>query len=136
MAKVAQESIRVEVDFFDQKERDKLLRYPSAKQMASGVRNGLHIPMPEFLTHLIWHRQRLGSQEYRDRAALTRKLDIAKSLVDGCVEFSGASIRMPSDTTTQLTEVSEHVGEAIGLSVVDRIHELNEADWKVLPQYG
>lgn len=34
----------------------------------------------------------------------------------------------------QLTEVSEHVGEAIGLAVMNRIHGLTEADWGPIPE--
>lgn len=136
MIRVKAQSIRIDVDFFDQEEREKLLRYPTAERISSIVDGGLQIPSAEFLTHLIWHRQRLGSQEYANRAALRNKLDVAQNLIDGCIVFSGGSIRMPPELKTQLTEVSEHVGEAVGLSVMDRIHDMTEADWKVLPVYG
>lgn len=29
--------------------------------------------------------------------------------------------------------ISEHVGEAVGLSVMNRIHDITEADWRIIP---
>ena len=134
--RVEQGSVRVEVDFFDGEERQKLLRYPTAERILRVIEEGLEIPIPEFLTYLIWHRQQLGTADYRTRSAIKRKLDVAESILDGCVVLTGRSICMPIDATVQLTEIAEHVGEAVGLSAIDRIHGLTEADWQVIPKHG
>lgn len=40
----------------------------------------------------------------------------------------------PANVDQQLTEVTEHIGESIGLSVVSHIHGLIEADWDPIPE--
>ena len=51
------------------------------------------------------------------------------SSLDGCIDFNGHSIKTATGVVEQLPEISEHVGEAIGLSVISKIHDLTEADW-------
>lgn len=62
------------------------------------------------------------------------KEDNALLTLEGCVDFNGSSIISAQGIEKQPNYITEHVGEAIGLSVVNRIHDLTEADWTPIPQ--
>ncbi len=132
--RLPQPHVRVDVAFYDEAERAKLLAYSTGQTIEALVRAPIDVPMAEFLAYYLFHRKRLGSPGFRDLAAIGRKLGAALAHLDGCVTFNGHSIRTADGVGHQLTEVSEHIGESIGLSVVSRIHGLNEADWAPIPE--
>jgi len=131
-----QTTVRLDVAFYDEAERQKLLRqYPAAgAAMQRLVEQGVEMPTAEFLTYYLFHRKRLGTPGYRDYATIGHKLDVALAALDECLDFNGRSVCTPAGVRHQLNEVSEHVGEAVGLAVASRIHDLTEADWSPIAE--
>jgi hypothetical protein len=129
IASVSQDTIRVDVAFYDEVEKERLLRYPTGSVMKELVKRPIDVPTSEFLSYFLFHRRRPGMLGYQSPAAIGKKLDVALSILDAGIEFNGHSICTAEGVLQQLTEISEHTGEAIGLSVVSRIHGLTEADW-------
>ena len=130
---VLPKTIRVDVAFYDDDERRKLLSYPTASVIERLTATAIEVPTAEFLTYFLFHRKRIGSPGYRDYSSIARKIDVALAILDETIEFSDHSIHTPATADGQLTEISEHIGEAVGLSVVARIHDLTEADWRPIP---
>jgi len=128
-----QSSIKVYVDFYNEAEKQKLLQYPTADRMTDLVANGVSIPIEEFLTYYLFHKQRLEKKGWRTYEDLGK--NIGKSLEDleDWITFDGDSIRTPMDVVEQDKSITERIGESIGLSVVSRIHGLTAADWKRIP---
>jgi len=131
---IPQPSIKVSVAFYDDTEKALLLGYPTANKIASVVDDGIEIPTAEFLTYYLFHRKRLGTPRYSDYRKITRKIDQALVSLDGCIDFREESITTAKGVQKQLTEITEHIGEAIGLSLINRIHDLTEADWQPIPE--
>lgn len=127
-------TIKVDVDYYNATEREKLLKYPTATAIAQIVDQTIDIPTAEFLTYYLFHRKKLRPAVYADYASIGHKIDTALTSLSDCIEFGQHSIRTPSDVVAQLNEVSEHIGEAIGLSVISRVHQLTDADWSPIPQ--
>ena len=98
------------------------------------VKRPIEVPTSEFLSYFLFHRKRAGIPGYQSLNAIGYKLHVAMSILDGAIEFNGHSICTAEGVLQQLTEISEHMGEAIGLSVVSRIHDLTEADWKPIEE--
>ena len=94
----------------------------------------LLLPTAEFLAYYLFHRKRLGIPGYRDYKTIGNKLNVALAAIDECLDLNGSSISTPQGAKQQLNEISEHVGEAIGLGVANRIHNLTEADWDPIDQ--
>ena len=124
----------MDVSFYDEVERRKLLTYPTASVMKALVDQPLEIPKAEFLTYYLFHRIKLGTNAYSDYDTVGRMVHRWLSAIGECIDYESGSVRTPHGATHQLNEVSEHVGEAIGLCVMNRIHGLTEADWSVIPE--
>ncbi len=131
---LALDTIEVEVSFYDDAEEAKLLAYPTAAAMQALVAKPLEIPKAEFLTYYLFHRIKLGTEGYRDYNSVAQKVHLWLGAIGECIEYEDGSVRTPHGASQQLTEVSEHVGEAIGLSVMSRIHGLTGADWAPIPE--
>lgn len=129
-----QKVIRVRLSFYSEAERQKLKSYPTYPTIEKLVSDTIEIPVEEFLTYYLFHRQRLNSKVYASYKAINRQVQTAAAALEGVVEFSDDSLRIPQDVDTPLKEATEHIGEAIGLSIASRIHNLNEADWSAIPQ--
>jgi hypothetical protein len=98
------------------------------------VTKPIEIPKAEFLTYYLFHRIKLGTPGYQDYQTVANRLHMWLSAIGECIDYQGDSVRTPEGAVRQLGEVSEHVGEAIGLAVMNRIHGLTEADWRPIPE--
>lgn len=131
---LALDTIQVDVAFYDAAEKAKLMAYPTASVMEELVTKPLEIPKAEFLTYYLFHRIKLGTEDYRNYSSVAKKVHRWLGAIGECIDYENGSVRTPRGATRQLNEVSEHVGEAIGLSVMNRIHGLTEADWTTIPE--
>jgi hypothetical protein len=126
---ISQPFIRVDLDFYDDEQKKRLLQYPSARQIVELVRLGVEIPTEEFLTYYLFHRKRPGKKGYRDYQELGSKIGRAISDLEDWLDYNEISISVPNDIQTQVPGITEHIGESIGLAVINRVHGLVEADW-------
>ena len=129
-----QEEIRVKVEFYNKAEKKKLLKYATPTRLSEFTDRPIEIPTAEFLTYYLFHRKRQNPSVYGGFNAIAAEAEVAAANLEHSIEFSDGSIRTPVAVKEQLTEISEHIGEAIGLSVISRIHNLTEADWTPIPQ--
>ncbi len=63
---IPQESVRVDVSFYDENERQKLLRYPTAPAIERLTTAPIDVPTAEFLTYYLFHRKKIGTPSHRD----------------------------------------------------------------------
>jgi hypothetical protein len=113
LATHTQQFIEVDVAFYDEHEKRKLLAYPSGKRMEEIVAEPIRIPMAEFLTYYLFYRKRLGIPSYSDYGTIGRKTESALAAIDECLDFNGKSVCTPAGAIRQLNEVSEHVPERV-----------------------
>lgn len=133
---ILQPTIRVAVEYYDEAEKEQLLKLPTARQVDQLVCDGVEIPTQEFLTYYLFHKKRPGKPGWRNYQELGRKIDRALSELDDWVVFTGESIATPNDISRQVTAITEHIGESIGMSAISRIHGLSAADWETIPVHG
>ena len=125
--------VKVAVAFYDDAEKQKLLKYPTHAAMESLVKSGLEIPTEEFLTYYLFHKKRPGKEGWRKYGDVGRKIGHALAELSEWVDFNGKSVSTPSDLAGQDRAITERIGESIGLSVVSHIHGLTAADWDRIP---
>lgn len=124
-----QQNIRVNVEFYDAEHERKLLRYPTSKQIRAVVGKHVIIPLTEFLTYYLFYRKRPGMPGYRDHREISYQTGKALSDLEDFIYFNGISISTPMAVGEQDIHITERIGESIGLSVINRIHNLTAADW-------
>lgn len=134
--KLPQGTISIAVACYDEAERRKLSRFPTAHAIAQLDGSEIEVPTTEFLTHYILRRKRAGVPGFRDYRELGLRIETSLRDLEGMIAFDGSSIRMGEGSDELDPHVTERVGEAIGLSVVNRIHGLTEADWGRVPSRG
>lgn len=131
---LASDTIEVDVSFYDHTEETKLLAYPTAAAIQELVAQPMYISKAEFLIHYLFHQIKLGTPRYRDYDSVAEKVHLWLGAIGESIDYERGSVRRHLDAKQQLNDVSEHVGEAIGLSVMNRIHGLTEADWSPIPE--
>ena len=128
--KLPQNHIKVLVEFYDKEQENKLLAYPTNKQIKEIVHNGIEVPTEEFLTYYLFYRKRPGKPGYRDYDEIGEKIGKSLSDLEDFINFNGNSISTPEDVGEQDIHITERVGESVGLSVINRIHGISAADWE------
>lgn len=122
-------TIKVYVDFYNDVHRD-LLVSSSAKT----VLKALHIPgeidlsTVELLTYYLFYKKRPGVAGFTKYREIRSKIHHALIELSGLVSFENESLCATSPNALNRS-TTERLGEAIGLSVISKIHGLIEADW-------
>lgn len=129
-----QRTIRVDVEYYDNTERDKLLAYPTADAIRRVVEQGVMVPCEEFLTYYLFHRKRPGKPGWRNYQEIGHRIERSISDLAEWIDFNGQSISTPRDVEIQEKALTERIGESVGLSVINDIHQLTEADWDHIPE--
>jgi hypothetical protein len=133
---IAGKTIKVDVRYYSTNDRIALSEFPTFEKIEALVSETLEIPQAEFLTYYLFHRIRIGAPGYRDYDSLGRQVHHFLGAIAESIDYDGGTVRTPVGFRIQLPEVSEHIGEAIGLAVMNRIHDLTQADWMPLPHQG
>ncbi len=127
----APEQFKVEVLYYDDEEKKKLLASPAGPLLSPVVGNIIEVSTAEFLTYYLFNLKRtlINLPTYE---SLAPQIARASRELDGFVDFNANSIRTAAVVENQRIEITERIGEAIGLSVISRIHQLIRADWQPL----
>ena len=81
---------------------------------------------------VIW-KKKANALGYFDFDSIRSRSNHTFSDLDGLIDLNGLSINSFPDTKADRV-MSERLGEAIGLSVINSIHGLTEADWAPIPE--
>ena len=128
-----QENISIEVSYYDDKEKEKFSNYPKSELISKVVKSGIEVKTSKFLTYYYFGRKRANVSGYRNFEEISLKVDQAARDMDGFVASNGESIYVPEKVGESPKDITERLGEAIGLSVVNQIYGLTEADWDRIP---
>ena len=131
---IKQGFVEVVVEYYDQNEKNNLQKYSSANAIESTLASRLKIPIPEFLTYYLFHRKRPSLTNLANYQQLSQNIYRSLNDLEDFIEFNGTSIIKPLNAGTQIEHITEHIGESIGLSLINRIHTLTEADWDKIPE--
>jgi hypothetical protein len=135
IAFIRQSSLRIEVRFYDDEQRRRLASYPTTNKLEEIVRNGVTVPTAEFLTYYLFHKKRPGKLGYRGYVELGRKMARALNELEEWGLFVDGTLRSSPDAVPQDRVITERVGEAAALCLVNDIHHLHEADWDKIPEH-
>lgn len=126
--------IVIKVDYYDENERQKLLKYFSSEKIEAIVSKGISIEQAQFYTYYLYHKRRPGKQGYRNYSELSKKIKKSVEELEDWVSLENGILNYPEDVTPQLNAITERIGEAAALSVMGEIHGLHEADWDRIPE--
>jgi hypothetical protein len=125
--------VHLDVDYFNEDERAKLLRYPSGQRIEVLVSEGCKVPLAQFLAYYLFYRNRSGSVAYGSYSAIASRSERARSELDGWVTVEDESLVCAPDAVPLDRAVIERIGEAGALCLAGQIHDLHEADWQRIP---
>jgi hypothetical protein len=129
------QDVMIQVDFYDDDEKELLLSYPTAKNITSVIETGVNVPGAEFLAYYLYHRRRHGIVGFGSYAEIKKRISIALTFLDGCIEFRDGCVAAINNSNDSPDSITENIGEAISLVVVGRLHDLHEADWEWIPKH-
>lgn len=130
---ITQPYVTIDVRYFDAKEKKQFSKYPNFNDIEQFAGKSLKIPTSEFLTYFLYGKKQPELYGWRNHKEIGAHILRAEAELEDFVIFNGKSINMASGITNPIRILSERLGEAIGLSVVNRFHNLTEADWDQIP---
>jgi hypothetical protein len=128
------QELHIEVDYYDAEQKHLLLGYPTAQKIDEIVTTGLNVPVPEFLTYFLYHRVRVAPAKYNSYASVRTSIADAAGMLDLYLKLNDGMLNLADGAESLPSAEIERVGESLGLSVMNAVHEVTEADWLPIPE--
>lgn len=128
--------MKVRVDYYNKKEEELLQKYNNSEEIESIAGSEIDISKDELLSGMMFTEQ-LDKEGFRTYQDLRIKHQKRLGDIDDYIDMSDGTIKAKS-TSEHLNAagITERIGVAAGLSTINRIHGLSEADWsRTLPEY-
>lgn len=125
--------ISIDVKFYDEQERKDFGKWANATTIETVAGHTIQVPVAEFLAYFLIHRKGLSPVLYPNLDALKAVIKKGSENLTEWISYNGKSLHVTPDVELLESSFTEHLGEAAGLSVANRIHNLTEADWVKIP---
>lgn len=126
-------TISIDVKFYDDQEKKDFGKWANATKINSVAGHTIQVPAAEFLTYFLFHKKGLSPLRYPDLEAIKKGIQDGNDELAEWVSYDGKTLHVCPDVESLENSFTEHLGEAGGLAVTNRIHNLNEADWVKIP---
>tara|TARA_R110001592_G_scaffold41744_2_gene136080 strand:- start:2842 stop:4092 length:1251 start_codon:yes stop_codon:yes gene_type:complete len=126
--------LKVSIDYFNDEHQKLFEAYPNAADIEALVINGANISKEEFLGYMMFKDQldRVGHKTYNE---LSARIQHRLGDIDDYLTFGNGSVQAQIiGGDLHQTGLTERVGIALGLCVVNQIHGLTQADWEKIPE--
>ncbi|WP_424313795.1 hypothetical protein [Haloferula sp.] len=115
-------------------EKSDFEKWANSTQIKSVAGRTIEVPGAEFLAYFLIHKKERSPSRYPDIQAIKQDIKMGSETLEEWVDYDGKTLHVCDDCDSLGNTFTEHLGEAAGLAVVNRIHGLNEADWMKIPE--
>jgi hypothetical protein len=124
------QTIQIDVQPYDETQERLLRDYSESVSRALDrmIESTTAIPVSDFLAYYLLHRK--GRTGYRTLQEVQQKAMAAKASLDDIVDYESGSIFIAKGDKGLPRDLTEHIGEAVGLSVISGMYGLTGADWE------
>lgn len=124
-------SLTVNVDYYDDEQKKKFKKNKYPLKIGSLVSESVSINTNEFLTYLLFTEQK-DAPGFRTFTDFRKRMPKSLALIDGYLQFDGKKMISSHDPKDMDKNLTERLGVAMSLSILNKIHNLTEADWKLI----
>jgi len=126
--------LRVSIEYFNDEHKKLFEAYPNTSEIEALVNNGATISKEEFLAYMMFKDQ-LDRDGHRSYEELSARIQHRLGDIDDYLTFSNGSVKTQFvGADLHQTGITERIGIALGLCVVNKLHGLTQADWKKIPE--
>lgn len=127
--------LKVRVDYYNPEHEKAFSKYSNYDNIRRIAGNVIEIEQSEFLTYMVFTEQK-DFTGFRTYTELSTKATDRCGFFKDYLDFSGESIRSKLPHQHIDDNIRERIGVAGSLCIVNKIHELTEADWECVPEQG
>jgi len=125
------QEVRFNIDYFNDAHRDKLMKHKYANRIKHLVDFGLSEKEKEFLVYAMFTEQD-GRPRFRNYSELRRLVPSRIQLLKDYIDTSNGTVR--SLVPARKNKVTERVGVATALLVMNGVFDVHRADWERIPE--
>jgi hypothetical protein len=107
--------------------------YPT-KAINKLIESPTSIHPADLFTYMLVHRKGLGPAEYSSIQSLRDNIRSVVEYSKLLIDFNGGSVRAQQSVNAVPGDVTTRLGEAVGLCVLDNLHNLTLPDWTPIPE--
>jgi len=122
----------VHVEAYNHHHEKLLLAFPNGKAIKALLGKTIQIPLSDFKAYLALHDLK-PSPGWDSRAAIEAKGRLLWSYYRDDLEMTIGTLRTKASGARAASGLAERIGQAVGLCVIDYLHDLTEANWNRIP---
>lgn len=122
--------INIVLEYYNTKEKNLFACFPNIVKLNSLVQSGITISKDELLAYMMFTEQ-MDRDGFRTYGELCSRITHRLGDIDDILSFNNESVQaIIIGNDLMQTGITERLGVALGLCVVNKIHGLTAADWK------
>ncbi len=125
--------LKLSVNYYNKNEAELFEEYENYESINEMVGKDITISKDEFLSYMMFTEQaeEIGFRTYGD---LKDRVQHRLGDIDEYLDFSENSIKAgKSSERLSSAGITERIGVSLGLNVINKLHDLTEADWAITP---
>lgn len=125
----------IDVICYDTQHKDLLTNKPyPANAIIELIKSPTEIHPADLLTYMMVHRKGSGPAEYSSIQNLRNYIRTMAEHSQLLVDFNGGSVRIQQNVSDVPGDITTRLGEAVGLCIIDKLHDLTLPDWTPIPE--
>lgn len=122
----------VSVKYYNENERVLFQSYPNSAQLNALTANNVSVSKDELLAYMMFTEQR-NRPGFRTYSELQARIQQRLGDIDDYLTFNNGSVQTRFIGNDMPADFTERLGVGLGLSVVNKIESLTQADWELIP---
>ena len=125
--------VNVSVEYYNNNEKELFQNYPNCSEINSLVNGQQPVLKDELLAYMMFTEQKVhdGFKTYEE---LKERVSSRLGDINDYFDFSGESLSAKFVGNQMDNNLIERFGVGLGLSIIGKLHNLTEADWKRIPE--
>jgi hypothetical protein len=128
------DKLKIRVDYYDNKQKELFDKNPSATEIQKIAGSIIEIPKSEFLTYMIFTEKEDNKPTFKTYSDIKNKIRNRIAMFEEYINFSDGGIKSNFTNKQFYDDITERIGVAGSLCLVNQIHNLTEADWQRIPE--
>ncbi|MEE5062650.1 hypothetical protein V2J97_01245 [Pseudomonas alliivorans] len=130
-----QDPIMIDVTCYNDQHKALLTNKPyPTKAINELIKSPTSIHPADLFTYMLIHRKGLGPAEYSSIQSLRDNIKPVVEYSQLLIDFNSGSVRAQQSVNAIPGDITTRLGEAVGLCVLDKLHNLTLPDWTPIPE--
>lgn len=127
-------SINIKVDYYDNEQKELFKKHCQSEKIQDIAGKVIEVSEAEFWTYMIFTEKGKNKMTFQSYNDINKKLANRIGMFKEYLGVNDENVYFKFDSNQEYKDITERIGVAGSLCLINFIHDLTEADWEMIPE--